>query len=83
MKAGLYASFLLGLGAMTALGLGTQVEPPTAPLSVSQLGGALQRLLSIDDASAAPVAASMPCDDTCRQNYGVAVVDVLNRLPRQ
>lgn len=82
MKAGL-ASFLLGLGATTALGLGTLVEPAPAPLSASQLGGALQRLLSIDDASAAPVAASPQCDDTCSQRYGVAVVDVLNRLPRQ
>lgn len=82
MKAGL-ASFLLGLGAMTALGLGSLVEPAAAPLSVSQLGGALQRLLSIDSASAAPVAASQQCDDSCRQTYGVAVVDVLNRLPRQ
>lgn len=83
MKAGLYASFLVGLGATLALGLGTLVEPASAPLAVSQLGGALQSLLSIDDASAAPVAVTLRCDDTCRQNYGVAVVDVLNRLPRQ
>jgi len=83
MKAGL-ASFLVGLGATSALGLGALVEPASAPPSISQLGGALQRLLSIDDASAAPVAAAWrQCDDNCRQSYGVAVVDVLNRLPRQ
>lgn len=83
MKAGMYASFLVGLGATLALGLSTLVEPTTAPLSVSQLGGALQRLLSIDDASAAPVAASMRCDEACHQKYDVTVVDVLNHLPRQ
>ncbi len=82
MKAGL-ASFLLGLGAMSALGLGTFVEPSTTPQAVSQLGGALQSLLSIDDASAAPLTASQRCDDSCRQTYGVTVVDVLNHLPRQ
>jgi len=81
MKAKLVASFLAGLGATLALGLGTLTEP-SAPVSVSQLGGALQRLLSIDDASAAPVAASR-CDDACHQKYDVTVVDVMNRIPRQ
>lgn len=83
MKAGLYASFLVGLGATLALGLGTGVEPPSAPLAVSQLGDALQHLMNIDDASAAPVAASLRCDDACHQKYDVTVVDVLNHLPRQ
>lgn len=83
MKAGLYASFLVGLGATLAVGVSALVEPQTAPLTVSRLGDALQRLLSIDDASAASVAVAQRCDDTCRQNYGVPAVDVLNRLPQQ
>lgn len=82
MKAGRYASFLVGLGATLALGLGTVVEPSSAPQAISQLGDALQHLLSIDDASAAPASASARCDDACHQKYGVTVVDVMNRLPQ-